>query len=326
MICCTDDKYTCTPGSGGGGGGGAAGLWDATLLWEHSPGFFSCERFQGETLLGTYSTCLGFKAQLCHLEAKSVIHTFTSSESIYHIRNQGDAHCYLACEQGNLYKLNIPLGTPVLIEPQHYVMGYYDALDYGGYRYSLEKATVYPPNETMIRRNGAAWVHTHGWKAKDMVELGNSLYFSATGIDNAIRARIIRIDIADRTQHFYKKFSGWTGYLAAYDGKVWCTMETGKAMIYNTAGQEWTLPGHTSWFIGVVNGILLATSTEGDWRGDGPSYVFEFNGSDWIKVLTVPDAEPWAICPGATIDKFIFVTRNEHEHCGMGRAYELTRK
>ena len=319
MICCDGDTYNCDPS-----GGGVVGIWDVKLLWEHSPGFFSCERFQGETLLGTYDTCLGFSAQLCHLESRSVLHTFSSSESVYHIRNQGDDHCYVACEQGNLYKLTSPTGTPVLVESQHYHMGYYDALDYEGHRYSLEKENIYPPNKVAIWRDGAGWFTSHNWKGKDMLEFGGSLFVSATGVDNDIKATIARIDM-DRTEHLYKKFPGWTGFLAAYDGKVWTTLSYG-AKIYNTSGQLWSIPGSTGWFIGEVNGVLLATSTEGGWRLNGPSYVFEFDGANWVKVVTIPDAEPWCICSGGSSDEFILVTRNEHEWCGKGRVYKLTRK
>ena len=323
MICCDGDTYNCTPG--GGGGGGPSGTWAGVEIWSHSPGFFSCGQFQGDVLLGTYWTCISGHAQVIRLSDHHII-SQNSGESVYHIRNQEDAYCYLPHEQGSLYKLTSISGTPTLIESRHYVMGYYDALDYGGHRYSLEKATVYPPNETMIRKDGSAWLHTHGWKAKDMVQLNNSLYFAATGVHNDIKATICRVDIGDKSQHFYKVFNGWTGYLCTYDGLVWVTFNPHGATVYNNAGQVWTLDGNAAWFIGEVNGHLLATSTEGDWRScSGPSYVYEFNGTDFIKVLTVPDAEPWNICAGATADKFYFVTRNQCEWCGMGRVYELTR-
>ena len=181
MICCHDGKYNCdlTPG----GPGGPVGSWRATLVWEHSPGFFSCERFQNEVFMGTYETCLGFKAQLIRLSDQKILRTFTSTESIYHIRNQGDSYCYVACEQGNLYKMTDINGSLTLIESQTYPMGYYDACDGDGHRYSVEKKSVGPPNQVKFRRDGASWVDGN-FGCKEILYNDGKLWIGAYNLSN----------------------------------------------------------------------------------------------------------------------------------------------
>lgn len=324
MICCDGDTYNCDPA--GGSGGGPVGIWHSSLVWEHSPGFFSCERFQGEVLAGTYDTCLNFHAQLCHIGSKSVIRTFSSSESIYHLRNQGDDHCYLACEQGNLYRLNTPLGSPVLVESQTYPMGYYDACDGDGHRYSVEKKSVHPPNQVKIRRDGADFV-TANFGCKEICWDGSSLWLGAYHISNSDKCALCRLDVGSRTLHFGTIYRGHIVCPTLYDGKIWAALQLsgGGAAVINSSGYFARIEGNQGWMCKVVNGVLVVTTTDGRWRGYGPSHLFEWSGSAWVKVLDMPDAEPWDICAGSTADEFYLVTRNEHLSCGMGRVYKLER-
>ena len=317
MLCCVDGIYDC---------GIAPRRWKSELVWEHSPGFLSCERFQDEVFLGTYDTCLGLKSQLCKLSSSGVVQVFDPSEGVYHIRNQGDSYCYIACEQGDLYKLTSASGTAVLIESHTRARGYHDACDGDGHRYSVEEESTHPPNQANIKRDGVDWM-TLNFGCKDITYYDGKLWIGAYHISNDYKCSLAWIDVTSKTVHFGEFYSGHIVCPTYYNGKVWAALQLtgGGAAVINSDGEYYQVPGNQGWAVKVVNGILLVTTTEGSWRGSGFSHLLVFDGTKFTEVRSFPDTEPWDICAGDTVDEFYLVTRNEREECGMGRVYKLTR-